>query len=293
MSNVIINQTRLHLGLASNSKVDIVSSDSYSFENSRTSAAVPQRSQSVSQLGNFRTKGYSFGCMSDARHDAVLRGFPRRLFHTAVRRTGGLVSVGESAVSALTLNLGHDTPVSWSATLMVDGEETSAAAPAQFEDTQPAYHESQIDYLFGASGFKADLTAAFQGGTLTGNYTVVGTNRRTGPGVLNMAQDVTQSGFSASMTLLDNAETDKLLANEVGFLVIRRRDANFAYCIPMILTALPSASPISGAMTISAGLTQAPGDVVMAAPSSASAATFTVAQGGNTYTIAAGAITVA
>lgn len=290
MSNVVINQTRLHLGLTSGGKVDFVASDSYSIERTRSAAAVPQRRDTVQQHGNFRTKGYSMSAMSDERHDPVLRAFPRRFFHTSVRKTGQILA-GESVVSALALNLGFDSPVTWSLTTMVDGEEQAAPAPTEFEGIQEAYHESQCDYLFGGAAFLANLTSAAQGGTLTGAYTVAATSRRTGTGVRGMSHDVTQFGLSASLTLLLDAESDKLLDQEEGIMVIRRRDASFAYFVPMIVTAFPVAAPIGGAATISAGFTQAPGPVVMSAPSSTSAATFTGTQGGTTYNVGADKIT--
>ena len=291
MSNTIINQTRLHLGLTAGAKTDFVAADSYSFERGRSSGAVPQRSAVVSQLGDFRTLGYGMGCVSNARHDAVLRGFPRRLFHTAVPSTAGQAREGSCAVSSLVLNLGFDSPVTWTVGLSVDGDESDAVTPDQFEGIETAFHESEVSYFFGGAGFLADLTAEAQGGTLTGNYTVAPTSRRLAPGVNVVSQDVTQFGFTAALALLLGAESDKMLANEVGLLAIRRAaPADYAYIIPMSVTGIPLTAPIASAATRAAAFTQAPGIVVHGVPV-ATADGFTLTDGTTTYTVDGDSIT--
>ena len=291
MSNVVINQTRLHLGSSASSKVDFVASDSYSFERSRSSAAVVQRTATVSKLGDFRTLGYQLSAMSNARQDPVLRDFPSRLFHTSVRATGGLVRTGSSATRSITLNLGHDQPVTWTVGMLVDGAEASGAAPSEYTGIDDAYHESKVQYAFGGTGFLANLTAASQGGSLASAYTVAPTSRRTGTGPLNMNHDVTQQGFTASLSLLLDAESDKLLSNETGFFCIRRTDANYAYVIPMIVTAYPVTGPIATAATIAASFTQAPGVVAMGVPQD-DGDFYELTTGSTTYTLAADGITI-
>lgn len=294
MSN-IVNEARLHLGLAAGNKVDFVASDAYSFEYNRSAFPVAQRRDITMQLGNHVTKGYGVNAMSNARHDAVLRAFPRRLFYTAVRRTGSDVLSGQMVTTALSKAYPNEGPLTWTYAGNVDRTESKEAnAPDDFIGQDKSYMVEHVDFFFGGADFKIDLgSEIFRGGSLTGAYNTSTSDRGTGPGVKIRSQKNVQSGFTATMTVAVSAEAEKILDNRVGILVIREREGDWAYCIPMHVPTDPTNNPISSEAQVTLNFGQDIGPVVMGAPSSTSLAAFTVTQAGTTYSIAADKIMAA
>ena len=115
------------------------------------------------------------------------------------------------------------------------------------------YRMSKTDFLFGGAGFLINFRSSIDSTfSIRGQGTI---DRRTiipdDDGVSGFTADGLEAGVSATGTFRKTAQVDQLISNPSGFLVIRRRDANYAYVYPMNLDSDGSQIPALAAITTS------------------------------------------
>ena len=259
------------------------------------------RGITANQMDKFTTNDFSITTDSNAVHDAVLRdAFGHRGYfdwYPENAKNGKPKFVGEAVLSPV---LSFDTAadaVTWAVGLAADGEpvrttlNADVAVPATFPT--PAFKVTQCDFLFGTATVKADLLSEMTG-SLSFTPTLTTFRRR----ILSSADRVgltaqnASVGFAISGTFNLGPETAKVLQQRVGNFVIRRKDANFGYAMPVGVTGRPITSGADAtAVTLSLTFTQlAPGFPVGSVPITAAGA-LAVPAGENAYVVGANGIT--
>lgn len=283
MSNLLINRTRLKLATTSSAtKVELNSGDAIGYTRARSANPAPVRGVSASTLNKFQQRGFTASCPSDSVHDPIFRSMPHRVWFDALDRGAGSGRSVESgqATCQLVLNFPSGANCSWGITMQVDGDVSSANAPASQAALTYAetYQESEIEFYFGGTSFLADLTDAAQGGSLTLNAPPIVTQRRDGTGVQNTSADVSMKGLQASLSVLftDEAtdEAAKLVTNREGIFVMRRTDASWAYAFPAVVADVPMTASGDAAAVAGIEFMQASSSLlpVCAAPASSGSA---------------------
>ena len=122
------------------------------------------------------------------------------------------------------------------------------------------YRASQCEIYVGDSRTKADLIGSLDGSlVLTG---AVETDRRRvigAGGTIGLTADGVSCGFSATLALRYTEESKKLLTLVDGIMMIVRRDANYGYGFPCVVSAIPITSAAGGIVGINATFTQSVG----------------------------------
>lgn len=122
------------------------------------------------------------------------------------------------------------------------------------------YRMSKTDFFFGGPAFLVNMRSSIDSTfSLRGQGTI---DRRSiipdDDEISGLTADGLEAGVSASGAFRKTPQTDLLLANPEGILFIHRRDALFAYALPMNLDSDALQIPALAALTIS--LSWSPGD---------------------------------
>ena len=153
-----------------------------------------------------------------------------------------------------------------------------------------SYRATQADFCVGTSSAKADLIGSLDGPlVLTGT---VETDRRRvigSGGTIGLTADGVNCGFTATASLRYTSESKKLLSMVDAVCVIRRRDADWAYAVPVVVSAVPVTSAAGAIVSIALTLTQsAEGGAVSGKPATSGSQSLTSGQEG--YVVSAGKV---
>jgi len=156
-----------------------------------------------------------------------------------------------------------------------------------------SYRASQCEIIVGTSGSRLDLIDTLDTSlTLTG---AVETDRRrtiAAGGTVGVTADGVSCGLTAAGVFRYTAESKKLLELIDVVFVLNRRDANYAYAFPAVVTAVPITSAAGAIVSINATFQQsAEGPALQAAPRT-QAGQVAIASGNQAWHIESGKVTL-
>ena len=154
----------------------------------------------------------------------------------------------------------------------------------QVGHVQQSYKTSNCDFYYGGPGFLINLGDIMAGPLVLTGRTLIDRRRNRGIGRRGVTADGVSAGFVTSLTVRAGPAARMIRANPVGVLAIIRHDANYSYAVPMVVSALPTASPSRSALTVTLAFGQAAGTGAVAA-TPVTAGNYAVGAGEEAYVV--------
>jgi len=147
-----------------------------------------------------------------------------------------------------------------------------------------SYKLSQTDIWFGTNAAvnlieSLDSTFALNGDVDIDRRRIIGDSG------IGMTADGINAGMNLTIACRYTADVKAAITARTGWLVIRRRDANFAYGMQAILNARPVTSEVDGAVLASLGFQQGAGAGLVAAAVDATVGSKTVSAGNEGFIV--------
>ena len=120
-----------------------------------------------------------------------------------------------------------------------------------------SYRTAQCELYVGTSSVKADLIGSLDGAlTVTGAVEIDRRRVIAAGGTIGVTADGINCGLTIAANLRYTAESKKLLTLVDGVLILARKDASYAYGLPVVVTAVPITSAAGAIVSIAATFAQ-------------------------------------